>query len=243
MHWRNLPEALGLAGKELVSFVGGGGKTTALFALARHTTRTTVITTTTKMGRDRTGGVELLVAPSDEEIATGLEQHRSVIVWSDVDDHRAIGVTGDDCGRYLDLAEVVAVEADGSRRRPFKAPLAYEPVVPAATSVLVACCGMAAVGAPIEQGCHRPERVAAITGLDVDQPLTPAALVEVLMSREGSAKGRPESARYAVLLNRVRPEHADVVAEIRELVSARTVDVPVLAIDELPVAELPDHVG
>ena len=63
MHWRNLPEALGLAGRELVSFVGGGGKTTALFALARHTTRTTVITTTTKMGRDRTGGVELLVKP------------------------------------------------------------------------------------------------------------------------------------------------------------------------------------
>ena len=136
MHWRNLPEALGLAGRELVSFVGGGGKTTALFALARHTPGTTVITTTTKMGRDRTGGVELLVSPTDAEVAAGLERHRSVIVWSDVDDHRALGVSGDDCGRYLDLADIVAVEADGSRRRPFKAPLAYEPVVPSATTVL-----------------------------------------------------------------------------------------------------------
>lgn len=243
MHWRNLPEGLELAGRELVSFVGGGGKTTALFALARHTPRTTVITTTTKMGRDRTGGVELLVAPSDEEIAAGLEQHRSVIVWSDVDDHRAIGVTGDDCGRYLDLAEIVAVEADGSRRRPFKAPLGYEPVVPAATSVLVACCGMAAVGAPIEQGCHRPERVAAITGLETRDPLTPAALVDVLLATDGSAKGRPAGARYAVLLNRVRPEHADVVAEITGLVAGRAPAVPVLAIDELPIEQLPDHVG
>lgn len=243
MHWRNLPEALELAGRELVSFVGGGGKTTALFALARHTPGTTVITTTTKMGRDRTGGVELLVAPTDAEVAAGLAHHRSVIVWSDVDDHRALGVTGDDCGRYLDLADIVAVEADGSRRRPFKAPLEYEPVVPASTSVLVACCGMAAVGAPIEQGCHRPERVAAITGLAVDQPLTPAALVDVLLSNEGSAKDRPDGARFAVLLNRVRPEHVDVVAEISELVAARADDVPVLAIDEVPVEELPDHLG
>lgn len=243
MHWRNLPEALGLDGRELVSFVGGGGKTTALFALARHTPGTTVITTTTKMGRDRTGGLDVLVGPADDEIAAGLERHPSVIVWSDVDDHRAIGVSGDDCARYLDIADLVAVEADGSRRRPFKAPLEYEPVVPAATSVLVACCGMAAVGAPIEQGCHRPERVAAITGLDVDRSLTPAALVDVLLSPDGSAKDRPAHARYAVLLNRVRPEHADVVAEIAALVAARAPDVPVLAIDELAAEELPDHVG
>lgn len=243
MHWRNLPEALGLAGRELVSFVGGGGKTTALFALARHTPGTTVITTTTKMGRDRTGGVDVLVSPSDDEVAARLTRHRSVIVWSDVDDHRALGVTSAACGRYADLADVVAVEADGSRRRPFKAPLDYEPVVPTATTFLVACCGMEAVGAPIEQGCHRPERVAALTGLDVDQPLTPTALVDVLLSSEGSAKGRPDGARYAVLLNRVRPEHADVVAEIDGLVASRADDVSVLAIDELPVEELPDHVG
>ena len=51
-----LATVLGPMFADVVSFVGGGGKTTALFALARHTPGTTLVTTTTKMGRDRTGG-------------------------------------------------------------------------------------------------------------------------------------------------------------------------------------------
>lgn len=243
MRWNELPDALGLDGRALVSFVGGGGKTTALFALAAHRPGTTIVTTTTKMGRDRTGGLPVLVAPTDAEVADAVAEHGSIIVWTEVDDHRAIGVTAEDCARWVDLADTVAVEADGSRRRPFKAPLAYEPVVPPATNVLVACCGMAAIGAPIEVGCHRPERVAAITGLDVAAPLTPAAFVDVVLSAEGSAKDRPADARFAVLLNRVRPEHADTVDEIRERVDAADPAVPVLAVDEVDPAELPDHVG
>ena len=62
VHWRELPEALGLTDREIVSFVGGGGKTTGLFALAATRSGPTVVTTTTKMGRDRTGGLPVLIA-------------------------------------------------------------------------------------------------------------------------------------------------------------------------------------
>lgn len=243
MQWRKLPEELELAGRELVAFVGGGGKTTALFALAAHRPGATVVTTTTKMGRDRTGGLPVLISPTDDEVVETLGDRGSAIVWGAADEQRAIGIDIDDCARYLDLAETVAVEADGSRRRPFKAPLAYEPVVPPATTVLVACCGMAAVGVPIDEGCHRPDRVAALTGASTGDPLTPERLVRVLLSSDGSMKDRPAGARYAVLLNRVRPEHAGVVDEIRERIAAIDPDLPVLAIDETAASELPDHAG
>ncbi|MEO0492907.1 MAG: selenium cofactor biosynthesis protein YqeC [Actinomycetota bacterium] len=243
MHWRNLPEALGLTGREIVSFVGGGGKTTGLFALAAARPGGTVITTTTKMGRDRTGGLPVLVDPADEEVAEAVARAGSVIVWGGVDDHRATGVSIEACARYLEFVDTVAVEADGSRRRPFKAPLDYEPVVPPATSVLVACCGMAAIGAPIDVGCHRPERVAAIVDASVDEKLTPARLVQVLLSSQGSAKDRPPAARFAVVLNRVRPEQSGVVAEIRERIAAQAPEVPVVALDELAADQLPDHVA
>ena len=109
--------------------------------------------------------------------------------------------------------------------------------------MLVACCGMAALGAPIEVGCHRPERVAALTGASLGDPLTPERLVRVLLSPDGSMKGRPADARFAVLLNRVRPEDTAVVDEVRERIAAAVPNVPVLAIDETEPSALPDHVG
>ena len=59
----------------------------------------------------------------------------------------------------------LVVEADGSRRMPFKAPLEYEPVVPSRTTTLVACVGAAALGAVISEQCQRPERVAAVAAM------------------------------------------------------------------------------
>lgn len=243
MRWNELPDALGLHGREVVSFVGGGGKTTALFALAAHRPGRTIVTTTTKMGRDRVGPLPVLVGPTDAEIIDTLGADGSVIVWSGVDEQRAIGVEPADCSRFSGLAETVAVEADGSRRRPFKAPLHYEPVVPAATTTLVACCGMAAVGAPIIDGCHRPEQVAALTGASVHQRLTPERLVQVLLSPDGSMKERPDGAGFAVLLNRVRPTQSALVAEIRERVLAVDPSVSVLAVEDLEPTQLPDHAG
>ena len=73
--------------------------------------------------------------------------------------------------------------------------------------------------------------------------LTPDRLVQVLLSTEGSTKDRPALARFAVVLNRVRAEHADLVAEIRERIGAVDGSIPVVALDELTSAELPDVVG
>ena len=96
---------------------------------------------------------------------------------------------------------------------------------------------MAALDTPIREGCHRPERVAAIVGAGVEDLLTPDRLVQVLLSTEGSTKDRPALARFAVVLNRVRAEHADLVAEIRERIGAVDGSIPVVALDELTSAE------
>ena len=147
--WDDFPAALGLGDREVVALVGGGGKTTALFALGRHRPGRRVLTTTTKMGVDRTGGLEVLLDPTDEELEAALDQHGRVLVWSATAGARALGVERARCDRWSALADTVVVEADGSRRLPFKAPRAGEPVIPASTTQLVACVGMGAVGVPI----------------------------------------------------------------------------------------------
>ncbi|MEM9464783.1 MAG: selenium cofactor biosynthesis protein YqeC [Actinomycetota bacterium] len=238
--WNALPDALGLEGREVVSFVGGGGKTTALFALGAHRAGRCVITTTTKMGADRTGGLPVLMDPSDDALGRVLDTSGSVIVWSGSDGQRAFGVEPAAIARWAPLAETIAVEADGSRRRPFKAPRDYEPVVPSNTTTLVGCVGMAAVGAPIDVGCHRPDRVAALVGASESDLLTPDRLVRVLLDDAGSRKDCPADARFAVLINRVRPEHRAMIDEIRERIASIDPAVAVVAMAEADPAALPD---
>lgn len=215
-------EALGLGDHELVSLVGGGGKTTVLFALGSGLEGRVVLTTTTKMGRDRQGGHDPLVAPSDEALLGGLADRRVVLAWRAVADHKALGVAPEVCDRWFGLADHVVVEADGSRRMPFKAPLAYEPVVPSRTTTLVACVGAAALDAVISEQCQRPERVAAVAGCSPLDRLTPKRLARVLLSDQGSRKGCPPSASFAVVLNQVVESHAGFVDDLASLINDPT---------------------
>lgn len=233
-----LADALALGPSEMVALVGGGGKTTALFALGRGLAGTVILSTTTKMGRDRTGGYEPLLAPTRDALATAVARDRRVLVWRSVDGHRAVGFSGPECDDWHALADHVVVEADGSRRRPFKAPAAHEPVVPSSTTMLVACVGSGAFGAPIVECCHRPALVAAIIGCGVDDPLRPEGLARVLLSDQGSQRHRPPAARRAVLLNQVTDAHAAYVEELREAVGGAA---PVVAVARFDPADSPER--
>lgn len=231
-----LAAELELGSSELVSIVGGGGKTTTLFGLGRSLGPRVVMTTTTKMGVDRTDGHPVLVNPSDPQLRAALDRHDRVLVWRQLGGHRADGIDPADCDRWHRdaVADHVLVEADGSRRRPFKAPYPYEPVVPAATTMLVACIGVDALDRPIGQVCHRPDAVVAIADGSLDDPLTPERAARVLLSDEGSRRGLPPGARYAVLVHRVGQRDR---AAAHRLIEALDGAVPVIAVE--PVGPRP----
>jgi len=230
--WSELGSALLLGSTELVSLVGGGGKTSAAFALATHRPGRRIVTTTTKMGSDRTDGLPVLIQPSDDDVRRTLDLNPAVVIWDAVADHRALGVEPETCDRWLTMADTVAVEADGSRRRPFKAPANYEPVIPAATTTLVACVGLAALNAPIREGCHRPERVADVAACTPEDLLTPERLVRVLMSHNGSRRGQPATARFSVIVNRCTPERRSLAVEIAERLADTDPTVRTVVVDE-----------
>ena len=214
----DLATALDLGPNELVSFVGGGGKTTGLFALGSQLAGTVVLTTTTKMGHERTDGHHLLIDPTDVELTDALRRHRTVLVWHAGAGHKAIGVAPQLCDRWFDLADHLIVEADGSRQRPFTAPNPFEPVVPSRTTLLVACVGAGAFGRVIADRCHRPMRVASLAACSPYQRLTPERLAAVLSSERGGRKGCPQRARYAVVLNQVRPSDHGFVDELTDAI-------------------------
>ena len=213
-----LAERLEPASHELISLVGGGGKTTALFALGRQLSGTIVVTTTTKMHSGHTDGYPVLLSPRDCELNDALATKRNVLVWRDTDGGKALGVKPELCDHWFGLADYVVVEADGARRRPLTAPGPFEPVVPSMTTLLVACVGADAFGRVIADQCHRPMRVAALAGCSPYQRLTPERLAKVLLSERGLQKGRPVDARFAVLLTQIAEPDVSFAQELVEVI-------------------------
>ena len=231
-----LAAALQLGSHELVSLVGGGGKTTGLFELGRQLAGTVVLTTTTKMGRQRTDGHHVMFSPSDSELADALAQHRTALAWRTDAGQKAIGVDPAVCDRWFDLADHIVVEADGARRMPFTAPNPFEPIVPSRTTMLIVCVGAPALGRVIADQCHRPMRVAALAGCSPYQRLTPERLARVLLSERGGRKGLPPTSRFTVVVNQVDPAERGFVDELADAVGDRAALVAVQRFERSPAS-------
>jgi molybdenum cofactor cytidylyltransferase len=221
-----LVDALGLdAPPGLVSIVGGGGKSSLMFALGSLLPGRVVMTTTTRIFAAQT-----TLAPSScslgdpgwrDRIAASAEP---ILLIGYVEGDRAVGVPPELPGELIASREVdwVIVEADGSRMRPVKAPAEHEPVIPAMTTLLVVVAGIDALAGPIEDVAHRPERVARIIGRRPDERLTPESLATLLVSEDGGLKSAPASARRIVLLNKIESAMDSALAdEVATAVLAR----------------------
>ena len=222
-------EALGLGRRSLVALVGGGGKTTLLFALGRNLPAPTLLTTTTRMGRDRTGGFPCLIGPTDDELAFALDHDDAVLVWRTTDERKALGFAPTEVDRWFanGAADHIVVEADGARRRPFTAPAPWEPPIPSASTHVVACIGADALGYVIADRVHRPLRVAAAAGCSPYERLTPARAAEALTSPVGMTKNVPESARFTVAVAGADPDDPQVQDLVAELDRRQTESVVV----------------
>jgi molybdenum cofactor cytidylyltransferase len=213
-HARRLAEALQLAPAEVVALVGGGGKTTAMFRLAREVVERggrAVTTTTTHIFATQVAlaPAHLLVDEAKpDDLRAALEAHRLVLVTGpeNPQNRRVAGLSRE---RFSEVRRwcpdtCLINEADGSRTLPFKAPAAHEPVIPAETTLVLPVVGADIFGKPLtEDHVHRPELVAALSGAALGAAVTPEIVAGVLAHPEGGRKGVPPEARVAVLINKV----------------------------------------
>ncbi|MDZ7810742.1 MAG: selenium cofactor biosynthesis protein YqeC [Arhodomonas sp.] len=95
------------------------------------------------------------------------------------------------------------VKADGARMRGIKAPRQDEPIIPAATDVVLHLCSAAVLGAPLDEAvAHRPERLGPVIGAAPGEPLRPEHLAKLIASPEGAGKGVGQ-ARLVAVINQV----------------------------------------
>ncbi|MCP3987548.1 MAG: putative selenium-dependent hydroxylase accessory protein YqeC [Actinomycetia bacterium] len=217
-----LGPALDLGPHEHVAVVGGGGKTTLAHALVRYLSanpsgRRCVLTTTTKMGCDQDSGLPVLIAPDDVTIAA---IDRPTVVWGAIDEPVALGVDPNTCDRWFGHLDHLVVEADGARRRPFKAPADHEPVVGSTATLAVSVIGVDALGVVIDDGCHRPHLVAELGGCRTHDVLTPQRAARVLLAPKGNRRAVPPEARFVVVVTKVSPDREDIAQELAAAVAA-----------------------
>ena len=191
-----------------VALVGGGGKTSALYALARQARdggRTVVVTTTSHMMPHP--NLPLTDDPDPAALRALVDSCGVVALGRFLRPDKLSGV--EDLASALQAADVVVIEADGARLHPLKAPGEHEPVVPPWADAVVAVAGMDCVGRAVGETCHRPERVCALLGVGMDHVLTPANVAAVLSHPQGGRKGVGGSMAFRVLLNKAdTPERA-----------------------------------
>jgi molybdenum cofactor cytidylyltransferase len=237
-----LTDALRMTADESVALVGGGGKTTAMFRLAREAVERggRAITTTTT----RIFGAQIALAPAHvpaadltrERVAAALGIHRHVLVIgpTETGSGKAEGVSLDLFRRLRAWFPDACLlnEADGSRMRPFKAPADYEPVIPTETTLVVPVVGADVFGQPLDADhVHRPELVGALSGAPLGTPITPAIVARVLAHPQGGRKGVPPGARVVVLINKVDalPDRAPARETAECLLREPAIDSVVLA--------------
>lgn len=166
---------------QVISVVGGGGKTSFIYTLADELVengKKTIITTTTHMRVPKKG-----LSSNLNEILDSLNQYGCAVAGQNPFRKRMCTVDDDVYKEMCKEADVVLVEADGAKRLPVKAPdLSHEPVIPDNNTYTVAIAGMSAIGSPMEEVCFRLEQIKKIVEIeDFTRPLTEELLAKILV--------------------------------------------------------------
>ncbi|MCC7449568.1 MAG: putative selenium-dependent hydroxylase accessory protein YqeC [Anaerolineae bacterium] len=211
----NLRQALNVQRGDIVAFTGAGGKTSALFRLGRELAAEgwrVIGTTTTRIGVD-----ELALAPGELQIdgplgyrpaaiSRALNQHGFIFLYGHARRDKAIGVAPEVIEALVDAvdSDAILIEADGSRRMPFKAPFPHEPVIPVGTTLVVPMVGFDVIGQPLnDEHVYNPDAMIERYGFAPGGSIKAPWIASVLRDTELGLKAVPSTARVVALLNKV----------------------------------------
>ena len=216
--------ALRIRSFPVVAFAGAGGKTTAMFELARGIlregkTKTVVVTATSHLGTWQTALADQhftaeAMASMNEN---ALQSQGVILITGRVSGERTQPINDDLlAGLHQFCAHQsipLLVEADGSRQKPLKAWLDHEPPIPSFVEHVVQVVGLTGLGKPLtDEYIHRAEILSKLAGLKIGEPVSTETVVQVLKDPAGGLKNIPTDARKTVLLNQADTAELQAVA-------------------------------
>ena len=187
-------------GGRVISLVGGGGKSTLMYFLASTSARQgkrVLVTTTTN-----------IFAPNPEIYAETAQQARDLWTRGKI---AVIGTPIPGKGKLkepdallfrtlMQEADIVFIEADGSKHCPVKAPREGEPVLIPESDTVLAVLGLSAIGKPLKEIAFRLPEVTRLLGVEEDHILAEEDAARLLSSSFGGRKGVADR-NFCVVLN------------------------------------------
>ena len=215
----NLARALRLdrpnASHRVISFAGAGGKTTALFQLARQLSahppsgkshKQVIVTATSHLGVWQVPLADHHIIVEEDQTLQTIPAEGVILVTGGIENERTKPVSEVTLNwlREISVKQGIPllIEADGSRQKPLKAPAAHEPPIPVFSDTVIYVVGLSALGKPLtDETTHRAEIFSKLSGLPLGAEVTPQAIATVLTHSSGGLKNIPSHARRIVLLN------------------------------------------
>ena len=185
----------------IIALVGSGGKTTLLKKMAadyRQQGKSVFVTTTTHMFAEP----DTLLTDDAGEIL-GRLQETGYVMAGIPEGEKIKALSRETFAAVCAKADLVLVEADGSKRLPLKYPNSAEPVIPEGVREIIVVCGLNALGQKAKDVCHRLELVKDCLGVGDDTVITPVHIQKLVT--EGYL--RPLREAYPSATIRVQPRH------------------------------------
>jgi molybdenum cofactor cytidylyltransferase len=209
----SLTQALRMNSSSSVALIGAGGKTTAMFQLARSLSSNggpspVIVTATSHLGAWQLHLADQhIIAETPhpiEKIEHGLKG--VILITGKLDGDRTKPINDNlmnwlqqFCGYH---SIPLLIEADGSRGKPLKAWAEHEPPIPEFVEFVIQVVGLTGLGKSLnDENVHRPEIFSRLSGLDIGEKITADSLVRILKHDESGLKNIPANARKIVLLN------------------------------------------
>lgn len=193
-----------------IAWVGGGGKTSLIFSVARELfAHQCVISTTTKMA-------DYEIELADQSIKLNninefvVDKIKGInLIYQGLVENEKTKIVGIDDVELIKLSDLLyshhiplLIEADGSKRKPCKFPASYEPNIPPFVNKVCVVIGLSAIGKPLtNEYFHRAEEIAKVLNISLGEEIGFDHIFTLLSHPNGGLKNIPERAEKILFLN------------------------------------------
>jgi probable selenium-dependent hydroxylase accessory protein YqeC len=204
-----------------IYLIGGGGKTSLMYALADSLVREgqmVISSTSTKIISPQEDQSKALVVSEHIEHVCAvasylLPQLRHITVAHSFEsglalpDAKLCGFLPDAFAKLTAFTDYVLVEADGSAGRSLKAHAAHEPLVSPDADLVIAVIGADCVGLPLDgKHIHRAELFASVLGLPLGHIITACDVANIFFHSSGYLAKISDNTSVSVFISKVRSE-------------------------------------
>lgn len=196
----------------LISFVGGGGKTSTMFKLANELKaagKSVLVTTTTAIFFPCKTSYDYFELTNDKkpvQIQHDLRSGSIYLLGRKISkDNKLLGLQLQDISALYEMEKFnyILVEADGSKGRPIKAPAEHEPVVPTNTTKTVGIIGLDVINKAIkDEWVHRSNIFSNLCEKPVGDLIDTKTIVKLIVHNKGLFKNSPLDAEKYLILNK-----------------------------------------